>query len=184
MTAEPSELDTSPDLSVILPDTARLEVDGIEVRVKRLRAREVLALARIIASGLGDGVMDMRVDWNDSEEVKGALLGMMLVALPLAEEEAIAFFRTLVVPVDSSRAGELADLMGNPDPGVLLDLLDAVVDQEGPALLDLVGKARQLAAKVGTLFSDRKTGAVGGRAPGRGRSTSSRRSTDGPTTKP
>ena len=186
MTAETNPEHPPADLSVIIPPEVRLTVDGIPIKVKRLRSREVLALARVISSGLGDIPLAMALDWNDRDDIKGKLVGMLLVAIPLAAEEAFDFYRGVVTSVEAGRADELADAMTNPDIGDLLDITEAMFDQEGPALLDLVGKAQRLAGKVGTLFQDRKppAGADGsiGRSPGP--STSSPRSTDGPTTRP
>jgi hypothetical protein len=184
MTAEPAPQhdEAVEDLGPIIPLAARLTIDGIDVRVKRLRARETLTLARVLAAGIGEGILDMDVDWSDSEEVKANVIGMLLVALPNAVEETFEFFRGVVQPINEADAGRLSELMQNPDVGDLMDLVGTLVDQEGQSLLELVGKARFLAAKVSGLLNDRKTPA-GPAARSRGRSTSSPRSTAGPTGK-
>ena len=142
MTAEPVQLAAvQPDLGPILPVTGRATIEGRPVRVKRLRARETLALARILAAGLGDALLEADVDWSDAEDIKGNLVGMLVVALPAATEETFAFFSAIVEPVAEADRGAVEVAMRNPDVGDLLDLVETVIDQEGESVADLLGKA-------------------------------------------
>jgi hypothetical protein len=152
------------DLEPIVPDRALVDVEGIRCRVGRLRAREVLSLARVVAA-IGTGVVDLDLDLADEEKAKAQVAGMLMVALPYAQEETFQFFRDVVKAVNPDDQARLAMLMQNPDPLALLDVLERIVDAEGAGLLELVGKARTLGSKLGDLIGDRKTAGTGGRSP-------------------
>lgn len=148
---QPDEPDTR-DLSVIITSEGVVDVEGIPCRVRRLRARETLDLARIIGGGLGNALADFEFDFADIDQFKADVTALLMIALPNAEAETFAFLDRMLLPVDDKQVGRVHELMQNPDLGVAIDLLDLIVEQEGPSLVALLGKARALAGKVGNLM--------------------------------
>ena len=155
----------TPDADLIVPATAAMHVDGIPVRVVRLRTRQWFALARVIGTGLGSGILDLEVDWQDPD-LKEQLVAILVLALPGAEDETIAFLRTLVVPVNDADSDRLVEAMRNPSVSDVLDLVGVILDQEGDDLRGIVGKAAELAPKVSQILP-RKTAGDGDRSPER-----------------
>lgn len=153
----------TPDADLIVPATSAMHVDRIPVRVVRLRTRQWFALARVIGTGLGAGVLDLEIDWTDPE-LKEQLLAILVLALPGAEDEMIGFLRTLVVPVDAGDQDRLVEAMRNPSVSDVLDLVGVILDQEGDDLRGIVGKAAALAPKVSQILPP-KTGGAGDRSP-------------------
>lgn len=145
-----------PDVETIAPVEARATVGGIPVKVRRLRTREMFALARILANGAGAAFLSMDFDLDDRDALRGQLVAVLLLAVPNSPDEVIAFCRSVVEPVDDTRQGELRDAMANPDFGDLLDLLDAVLGQEADTIVDWVGKAVRLGTQANRLLQDRK----------------------------
>ena len=177
-TQEPVIDDQIVDLEPIIPDRATLTIQGVPVRVSPLRLRETFSIARVIAVGLGAGLLDMEFAWDDPEELKGQIGAMLLLAVPSAEDQILVFLRDIVKPVNPDDKGRLTNIMTNPYPTDVLDILDAVLDAEGDNLASLVGKARLMAPKVAKLIPTRPGPDARGPEP----STSSQPSTDGPTT--
>jgi hypothetical protein len=143
------------DLGPIVPDEAPLTVEGVAARVGRLRSREVFALAKIISAGLGGGIPNL--DFDDEEELKGQVVGLMIVALPNAVEETVAFLMSVVHPVNSKDERKLRSILNNPAPGDLIKIVEVLVDQEAGDLIDLVGNVQAVATKIRGLYRDRKT---------------------------
>jgi hypothetical protein len=173
------EDEDQPDLDPIMPNVRTLDIEGIQARVIPLRLREVFGIARIIGVGLGAGLFDLDINWDDPEELKGAAGVLLLLALPNAEDECVAFLRSIVKPVDKDNEGRLRATMANPKPGVVFDILDLVLDQEGDDLGSLLGKARRMGPKMAKLMPE----TTGPAALGPGPSTSSPPSTGGGTKK-
>ena len=169
--------ETPVDLEPIMPGRVPLTLEGINVRVIPLRLRETFTIAKIIGAGLGGGLLDMDVAWDDPETLRGQIGALIFIALPAATDEVIVFLRDIVKPVDSDDAGRLRQVMANPYPGDVLDIIDVLLDQEGETIAALVGKARRMAPKINQLLPKQ----VGD--PGRGPepSTSSQPNTDGQT---
>lgn len=152
MTAAPAV-----DADLIVPVGSTFKINGdIPVRVVRLRTREWFGLARVLGAGLGSAIMDLDLDWDNPDDLRGQILGMLLLAIPGAEDELIAFLRTLVVPIHDTDTGRLSEAMTNPAPTDVIDLVGIIVDQEGADLADMVGKALQLAPKVSAIAPKKK----------------------------
>lgn len=175
-TQEPP-VDDIVDLEPILTDAGTLIIQGVHVRVAPLRLRETFTLARVFAAGLGSGILDMDFAWDDTETLKAQIGALLMLAIPNAEDHVIVFLRDIVRPVNSDDAGRLRDIMANPYPTDVLDVLDLMLDQEGTNLVSLVGKAQAMAPKVAKLIPIKPGSDDRGPAP----STSSSPSTDGPT---
>lgn len=160
---------TATDLETIVPFQPPLDVEGIACRVRRMRTREALGLARIFGSGIGAGIMDLvEFEGKDDDEIAGQILALLLMVVPSAEEETVAFVSSIVVPVNDADAGRLRDVMNNPAVPTLLSVLGHVIDQEGEEFITIVGEARAIATKIGTLMADRKKPTVKKKAAGGG----------------
>jgi hypothetical protein len=158
------------DLDPIIPDSTLVVVDGIPCRVRRMKTREVFALARVLGNGLGMAVLDADLDMDDADTLKAQVAGILLIAVPNVPDEVIGFVREVLEPVDSERQGDLRVALSNPEFDVLLDTLNTVLDQEQGSLVEWLGKATALAKAGRKLMKGhlpKTTAGPGGLSPAR-----------------
>lgn len=155
---EPVIEEAKPDTEVILPPpfTGRIMVtlgtgEIVECGVKRLRAREFLALLRVFTTGFGDGIAKITLAGEDADEMQGQILGMMLVAIPEAIEEFLDFMVQVVEPVEGDPK-RLRKALVDPDVNMLLDVAEAIAIQEKDDLWALLGKARAALARIKSVY--------------------------------
>jgi hypothetical protein len=153
--AEDSELDRlDPE-----PVTVKLE-SGFPVEVVRLRTRQMFRLLRILTRGAGPAIGQL--DFSEDAAVFGQkLLGLLLVAIPDAEQETVTFLQSMCRPSglvdkkaqhmtkkDSEQNQELWDRFNeelfNPEIGDTLSLFEVIVSTEAPELQSLGKKLRSL----------------------------------------
>ena len=72
---------------------------GLEVRVERLRTRGMFKLLKIVTRGAGPILMQMPLDFDDPEAFVQQLLAVVVMSVPEAEDEAVQFIQSMVVPV-------------------------------------------------------------------------------------
>ena len=145
------------DIETIVPEEAFVKINGIDCRVKRFRTREFLALTSILTKGLGENASRVRLSGND-DEVASELIGLVLVSLPNAVPEFIAFLQGIVEPVDKADKGKIAAYMGDdPDLDVLIDVFEAFAVQERDEIGQLTGKFRASWDRISSLYQ-KKTG--------------------------
>lgn len=138
MTAKKNE---TVDLEAILPNEGKLDVEGIDCIVRRLKSREFLQLVRVLTTGLGPSISQINLA-GDQEELQGQLIGMILMAIPEAADEFGDFVFSIVEPVNRADKNELREKLQNPELDVLIDVLTIVVVQEAPDFQSLVGKVK------------------------------------------
>jgi hypothetical protein len=179
---------------------------GFTVEVVRMRTRQFFRLLRVLTHGAGPALTQSGLDFSAPGEEFGAKLLMLVVmSIPDAEQEAIAFLASMCRPagIVEKPAGKLTKQenesnqalwdrynteLHNPDMGDTLDLIEVIVQVEAPELQALGKKLQR------TLDLFRKTGQDKEppeaeaspqelSSPGRSRrrSTASATSTDGPT---
>ena len=141
-----------PDLEVILPVDGIVEVDGIRARVKRLKTREFLGLLRVITTGMGPAMAQVKLTADDPDQLQAEMMGLFLVAVPNAIDEFSAFMVTIVEAETPKNQPQLLKAMDNPDPGVLLDVLTIMAEQEKDDLAVLAGKARAAVTRIQTVY--------------------------------
>lgn len=191
-----------------IPESVTLR-SGMVVMLESLRARQFFKLLRIITHGALPGMREaglFEMDGLSSDEFMGRLLSVTLLSIPDAEDETIAFVRSLCYPYglierrglnkqDVERNQLLWDAldeeMENPDLDDLVTVLEAVVKREAEdiqALGKRLASLFKLAEKTGQIPSSgeksspppkESTPASSEASPAR--STSSRRSTGGRT---
>lgn len=113
--------------------------DGFEVRVAPLRTRQLLKLMRIITHGAApifDDVASVILS-GDEGEVGGRLVGLMLFAVPEAEDETLEFLRSMVTPSTLSSGTSANSLAKNQEAVAELD-----ARMENPSLNDVFGLVR------------------------------------------
>jgi hypothetical protein len=145
-----------PDLEVILPPTPEISLNGMQCTVKPLKAREFFQLISIITSTLGSNageIFSRMGEKKDDEDFAAELLGVVLVAVPLAQDPFLRLIRDIVEPLDKEEEDELREYLWNPDPSDVLDVIDAVLTNEQDNLANLVGKARAYLKKWGTMMN-------------------------------
>lgn len=155
----PPEPAKKPDLDVLLAPGGVLKIAGVSVTVRRIKAREFLALINILTAGLQGrlGTVMKAAQSTDPDEVQSALLAAFIAAAPSAPDEFIYFIRQIVAAnVDTDRA-TLAIELENPDPDVVLDVLGLLVLQEKDDLAALAGKVQAWIAKIQGAFNPTPT---------------------------
>lgn len=148
-----------------LPTEVKL-VSGFLVHVVRLHTRQLFRLMRIISRGASPQALAKLDFSDDSEEGRrtfGAqLLGIIVTAIPDAENETIGFLQSMTKPAglverkapaqltkDESKANEalltrFSDEMFNPELEDTLSLLEAIIVNEGPDIQALGKKLQHL----------------------------------------
>jgi len=139
---------------------------GFAVEVVRLRTRQFFRLLKILTHGAGPALMQAGLDMNaGAEEFTQKLLVLIVMSIPDAEQEAIAFLQSMCTPhgivtktklnkQDTEANQKLWDQFSqelhNPLPGDTIDLMEIIVRQEAPEFQAL-GKRLAALAKVAGL---------------------------------
>lgn len=151
----------STDMDVIAPSEALVTVAGVECRVKRIKLRELMLLARVLTAGVGTNLADIKLNEDGAEE---QLIALLVMAIPEAGVEVCDLLRAVVEPQFEPPADEKAEKeqqraraavnaeMRNPDPEVALDILGIVASQEKDSIPLLLGKARTVFGQVTALY--------------------------------
>lgn len=147
------------DIDAIAPDASgKFVVGTFEVRVRRLKTREFLALMKVLTSGLGGGLAQVRIDFSTPEHTANDFAALMLLAVPNAVEEFAVFLATVVEPVNpDERAAVARYLHDNPELDEMLSIFEAIAVQEREDLSMLAGKAQAMWTRIAPLYT-RKTG--------------------------
>lgn len=198
--ADDSELDRlDPE-----PVTVKLST-GFAVDVVRLRTRQLFRLLKILTHGAGQALMSSNLDFSDNEQFATQLVTMVVMSIPDAETEAIAFLQSMCEPhgqvkgegrklskAETEANGVLwdkfAEELFNPLPEDTLDLIEVIVRNEAPELAGLgkrLSKLWETAQKMGVGKEKAESAPEGAELslePSQKPSTSSPASTGGPTT--
>lgn len=116
--------------------------DGTMVVARHLRMREFLAMLKIVTRGASMAMGSVSLDIGD-ENFNQSLIMLFIFAIPEAPDEAADFVRTIIDPAPPdggwpstqemvAAESHLDELMGNPDLGDLVDVIETVVRKEGP----------------------------------------------------
>lgn len=170
--ATPSELDAFDPP----PQTVTLST-GAVVRILDLKTRQFFRLLRIVTRGAGGFLMQSELSLNDTVDgFVAKLMGVLIVAVPEAEDETLAFLSSMIEPdglierADLDKRSQAAaaernaelwaqvnEALANPELEDTLDLLDAIFRREAKDIMNL-GKRLQrmfaLAQRTGQLKSE------------------------------
>jgi hypothetical protein len=143
---------------------------GFQLEIVRMRTRQFFRLLRVLTHGAGPAMMQAGLDFKDSgSEFASKLLVLVVMSIPDAESEAVAFLQSMCRPagvVDKTAAQltkqeteankvlweQFSEEMHNPELTDTIDLIEIIVNQEAPELQALGKKLQTVLA----LF--RKTG--------------------------
>lgn len=174
MSAAAEESVEPSDLETIMPDVAALKIDGIECRVRRLKTREVLSFLAVLTRGVGPQLAEVQLDFSSPEAIATDVSALLLLAVPNAPDEFAVFLRRVVEPVNEDDASHVASyLIDNPEPGDVIDIIEAIATQEKDDLAVLAGKAQSMWQRLATLYAPKKqtpkktSRGSGGRSPAR-----------------
>ena len=155
--ADKKSADISDEAAIILPESdGSVELlDGFRVTVNRLKLREFLALMKVVTRGASPLMASIQLDSAaDTTEFAKNFLGLLLFAIPEAEDEIIDFIRLIVVPQAGNNPDTLLAIdvaMANPDLEDVVIILEKLVEQEatsvqslGKRLVSLFSLARKL----------------------------------------
>jgi hypothetical protein len=143
---------------------------GFEVEVLRLKTRQFFRLLKILTHGAGPGLLQLKLDPADPTAFGQQMVTLMLLSIPDAEQDAIAFLASMCRPLgikdrpDSQLSKQerennqqlwdrFTEELHNPDPNDTLDLVEAIIRQEAD---DIQALGKRLASM---LELARKTGA-------------------------
>lgn len=105
MSAEAAELATPEqdpegrdEIERLDPQPLTMELEsGLKFDLNPLKLREFLSLLRILTRGGGQFIASGALNFED-DEFAGQLIGMLLFAIPEAEDEAVDFIRSITKP--------------------------------------------------------------------------------------
>ncbi len=158
------------EVSVLTPDTERFKLaDGTHVEVEDLRLRQFLRMLRILTKSSLPLIMSSDLFAQndlDSDEFARKLLGLILLALPDAEDETVVFLQSLVRPAgmiptplnksDAERnewlTGQLRAKLANPELEDTVTIFEVVIRREAKDIQALGKRLRALwglASKTG-----------------------------------
>jgi hypothetical protein len=135
--------DIADEAETILPESdGSVElIDGFRVTVNRLRLREFLALMKVVTRGASPLMASIQLDSAaDTSEFAKNFLGLLMFAIPEAEDEIIDFVRMIVVPQAGSNPDTLLAIdaaMSNPDLEDVVIILEKLVEQEASSVQSL-----------------------------------------------
>lgn len=137
------------DLEAILPNEQTVVLDGIECRVRHLKAREFFQLMGVVTSTLGPeaGTLFSQMGDADKEEFSGHLLGVVVATVPHAIDPLLRVLANLVEPLDGELEHDVREYMKNPEVEDLFPIVDAVIENEKDNIWSLVGKAKTYLGK-------------------------------------
>jgi hypothetical protein len=140
------------------PTTVELS-DGREVDIQRLKTRQLFKLLKIVTRGGADLVGNLRLpdSSDDTSEFTTQLLALVAFSIPEAEDEAIEFIQSMVLPVGTdlkpkNRAAreanqelfdELSTFLANPEIEDTIAIIEAIVRIESK---DIQRLGKRLAA--------------------------------------
>lgn len=150
-----------------IPETVVLS-NGVVVRLLRLKTRQFFRMLRIVTRGAGGFLSDVGLSMEDStDDFIAKLLGLLVIAIPEAENEAIEFIGSMVEPdglVDTPKMSKddkaqnellwlnLQDALRNPELEDFIDIIEAIVRREASDMQALGKRLRRMfevAQKVG-----------------------------------
>lgn len=139
---------------------------GFELQLQRLRTRQFFRLLKVLTHGAGPMLMQTGLDFRDDAEVFAQkLLGLLIIAIPDAENEFIQFLASMSQPAgvietvngkkltkqqeqDNAALWERFNReLGNPEPVDTIELVEAIIKREAPEMQAL-GKRLQAALSV------------------------------------
>jgi hypothetical protein len=135
---------------------------GFTVEVVRMRTRQFFRLLRVLTHGAGPALAQAQLNFaGDPAEFGQKLLMLVVMSIPDAEQEAIAYLASMCRPAglvdrpDSQLTKQekeandalwarFGDELHNPDPADTLDLIEAIIRQEAPELQALGKKFQRM----------------------------------------
>lgn len=146
------------ELRPLMPESEQVKLTGdVVAEIQDLKLRQFLAMLRIITRGslpmLADGSFFATAQ-EDPDEFAKRLLSVLVLSIPDAEDETVAFLRSLVRPVgliegrrldkhDTERntflTAQLDAVMDNPELDDMVSILEVVVRREA-ADIQALGK--------------------------------------------
>jgi hypothetical protein len=170
MPDETSELDRlDPEPRVIKLST------GFTLELARLRTRQFFRLLKVLTHGAGPAMMRAGLDFKgDGEQFAQQLIMLVIMSIPDAEAEAIAFLQSMCKPaglidkadsqLTKTQAAENKGLwdefnqeLFNPDPADTLDIIEQIVLQEAPELQALGKKLQKMLELFRATGQDKET---------------------------
>ncbi len=142
------------DIDIIAADPTPLTLEsGFEIHIERLRTRALMSLLKILTRGAAEVLPSLRFGEDVSqEEFTGQLLAAIVLAIPEAEEETIAFVNRMVTPAGLVTEGRLTkqDVINNaqleeelraqlndPELSDLVTILSQIITVEAPHIIAL-----------------------------------------------
>lgn len=157
-------VEVNKDVEILAAEPGVVELSsGSVVRVNPMKTRELLKLLKIFTVGAGALISEVSFNTEDEEAFTGQLIGLLINAIPEAEDETIDFILSMVTPVDliekprtkEQRAHNDAlvrdlyeELGNNPELEDSLDIIVAIIERETPNMLAL---GKRLTALFGRL---------------------------------
>jgi hypothetical protein len=156
MTGDSSPTYDTSDIDRLDPQPGRVTLStGTEVVIQPLKTRQFFKLLRIITHGGAGMIPQMRFSGDmDDQELAGQLIGLVIFAVPDAEDETIEFIQAMCLPAafptgdkkaDEKALRALAMELNNPEIEDIITIIEAVLKRESS---DLKSLGNRIAAMV------------------------------------
>lgn len=157
---EPDE-ETVADIDTIVPDKPPLVIDGVQCRIRPMKTREFLALMKVLTSGLGGALAQVRIDLTSQETVARDMAALLMLAIPNATEEFMVFLTAVCEPVSDDpkvKAQVARYFHDDPDLDVMMVVFEYVIEANKDDLPALAGKAQAMWTRIAPMFQSKTIG--------------------------
>lgn len=160
--------ETDTDAIVTEPRALTLE-NGVEVRVERIRLRQLMRFLKILTRGAGGALSSLSLSEDSSqEEFATNILMATILAFPEAEDESVDFLTSMVSPagliegkklskaemeINDGKYQAVIEALHNPELDDTVAIITAIVEVEGPHI-------RSLGKQLATLLKAQKKSEV------------------------
>ena len=142
------------DIDTIASEPTPLTLEsGFEIKIERLKTRALMALLKILTRGAAEVLPSLRFGEDTTqEEFTGQLIAAVVLAIPEAEEETVAFIQRMVSPagiIEGRRLSkaeiqqnvdlemQLRDELDDPELTDLVTIISQIIEIEAPHIIAL-----------------------------------------------
>lgn len=122
--------------------------NGQNVRVLPLKTRQVLKLVKIFTNSLSPEIIFQLDQTDNKQEQLGGLIALLLLSIPEAEDESIAFLRSMIEPDDEAELEKLDEYFFNPKLNDVLSIFEVLLKTERETIPAVAKQVMSVLPKV------------------------------------
>jgi hypothetical protein len=162
MTTRKASPDVPQDVDALAPEPDVIKLaSGFAVRVDKLKTRGMFKMLKIVTRGAGPIIMQMDLNFDNQDTFSSQLLGVVFMAVPEAEQEAIEFIQSMVTPADYNPDARTKDAeqknkelferlaveLDDPEPDDTFSIIEKIIENEA-GNIQALGKRVAAALKI------------------------------------